>query len=103
MEEGEAGSPSSLGDGDAAAATEGSHHQRQRPSGLHRLLLRVHCVELAGSASPAGGQPNRRDDAGAGDDMVSLRQSRRRALLGEGVCEVVALVDTTARTICRYV
>lgn len=80
---------------------------------LHRLLLRVQCVELAGAGSGGEGGPEGRgaeedstgpgagSGVGAGSSMVSPRQHRRRALLGEGVCEVVALVDTTARAICR--
>jgi uncharacterized spore protein YtfJ len=77
---------------------------------LHRLLLRVQCVELAGSAAAGGSDDHRvtedeeeKGGGGVAGAMLSPRQHRRRALLGEGVCEVVALVDTTARAICRYV
>lgn len=88
-------------------------HEAQQQQGLRRLLLRVQCVELAGAESGGEGGPEGRgaeedstgpgagSGAGAGSSMVSPRQHRRRALLGEGVCEVVALVDTTARAICR--
>ncbi len=79
---------------------DGRQQPRQAPPALHRLLLRVQCVELAGSAG-AGGSDERASDEDGGGSLVSPRQSRRRALLGEGVCEVVALADTTARAVCR--
>lgn len=95
----------------AGGRGEGAEEQRQhqrRPSGLHRLLLRVQCVELAGSAASDDRSAADEDGGGGsggsgGGGVVSPRQSRRRSLLGEGVCEVVALVETTARAICRCV
>ena len=75
---------------------------------LGRLLLRVQCVDLVGGDGERGVDALQDGSGGAGGggggaSMVSPRQSRRQALLGEGVCEVVALTETTARSICRCV